>query len=322
MSQKQNNIPPSVKSALDMINDLTGKTCELNTSSLYVSGIELLVLSEEGIAGSLMQNEMLSCALYEAARQSVKSGDELIDLIYMSLLVTSDKEIVTLIDDAITRLFSGFTVIIADGSSRAVAFGTQMLNSRSVSPPVSDQTVYGSQEAFNENIRVNISLVRKRLKTPALRFELLSVGKLSKTDVAIAYIKGRASDEAVCKIRSRLKSIKLDTVLSSGYIRPFIEKDYPLTLFSPSRLCERPDTVSAALNEGRIAVIIDGTPFAIIIPTMFSESFTTPDDLVGKPVYVSFIRWLKFLAFFLATLFPGLYAAAVFIPPRNPLSSR
>ena len=311
---KNNAFPPSVKSALDMIKDMTGDTCELNAAAYHVGGREVAVLSEEGIAGTLMQNEILSDTLIEAGRAQTKSGDELVDLLFDRLLVSPDKALVTLIDDGLVRLFSGYSLMIVDGSSRVIAFGTQMFGTRSVSTPISDQTVDGSQEAFTENVRVGISLVRRRLKTPRLRFEMISTGELSKTDVCIAYIKGRASDEAVAKIRSRIKGIKLDTVLSSGYIRPFIEKDYPLTLFSPSRLTERPDTVSAALNEGRIAVLIDGTPFALIIPTMFPESFRTPDDLAGKPVYVSFIRWLKYLAFFLATLFPGLYAAAVFEP--------
>ena len=314
MNTKKLSIPPSVKSAVDMIKDITGNTCELNIASLVISGVEVSILSAEGIAGALVQNEMLSAAAADAGKLDIKSGDELIDALFSRLLVTADKELVTLIDDALIRLFSGFTVIIADGSSRAIAFGTQMFATRSVSPPITDQTVYGPQEAFTESIRVSVSLIRRRLKTPRLRFEMIKTGELSKTDICIAFIKGRASDEAVSRIRSRLKAIKLDTVLSSGYIRPFIEKGYPLTLFSPSRLTERPDTVCAALNEGRIAVLIDGTPYAVIIPTMFSESFTTPDDLNAKPLYAALIRWLKYLAFFLATLFPGLYAAAVFEP--------
>lgn len=297
-----------------MIKDITGNTCELNTAVYYIGGREVAVISEEGMAGSLMQNEMLADALTQAAKEQPKSGDELIDLLFGRLLVSPDKALITLIDDGLTRLFSGHTLIIADGSSRVIAFGTQMFAARSVSTPVSDQTVYGPQEAFTENIRAGISQIRRRLRTPLLRFEMHTVGRLSKTDICIAYIKGRASDTAVAKLRTRLGETGLDTVLSGGYIRPYIEKGYPLTLFSPSRVSERPDTVSAALEQGRIAILTDGTPFALIIPTMFSEAFTTPDDLAGKPVYVSFIRWLKYLAFFLATLFPGLYAAAVFEP--------
>jgi len=297
-----------------MIKDITGNTCELNTAVYYIAGREVAVISEEGIAGSLMQNEMLADALTQAAKEQPKSGDELIDLLFGRLLVSPDKALITLTDDGLTRLFSGHTLIIADGSSRVIAFGTQMFAARSVSTPVSDQTVYGPQEAFTENIRAGISQIRRRLRTPLLRFEMHTVGRLSKTDICIAYIKGRASDTAIAKLRTRLGETGLDTVLSGGYIRPYIEKGYPLTLFSPSRVSERPDTVSAALEQGRIAILTDGTPFALIIPTMFSEAFTTPDDLAGKPVYVSFIRWLKYLAFFLATLFPGLYAAAVFEP--------
>lgn len=310
----EKSFPPSVKSAVDMIKDITGNTCELNCACYYISGIEAAVVSEEGLAGALVQNEMLAEAFAQAENHAPKNGEKLVDMLFGSLLVSPDKTIVTLTDDALIQLFSGYSLIIVDGSSRVIAFGTQMFGARSVSAPISDQTVYGSQEAFTENVRVSISQVRRRLKTPDLCFEMLTAGGLSKTDVCIAYVKGRADNSALSDVRKRINSIKLDTVLSGGYIRPYLEKGYTRTLFSPSRLTERPDTTAAALAEGKIAVLTDGTPFALILPARFAESFTTPDDMAGKPLYVSFIRWLKYLAFFLATLFPGLYAAAVFEP--------
>ena len=119
MNTKKLSIPPSVKSAVDMIKDITGNTCELNIASLVISGVEVSILSAEGIAGALVQNEMLSAAAADAGKLDIKSGDELIDALFSRLLVTADKELVTLIDDALIRLFSGFTVIIADGSSHA-----------------------------------------------------------------------------------------------------------------------------------------------------------------------------------------------------------
>ncbi|MBR1382357.1 MAG: spore germination protein, partial [Ruminococcus sp.] len=312
--KKDIKIPPSLSSAADMIKNTTGDTCELNSSFLYIGAVRIGIFSAEGMAGSLMINEALCEAVTNAQSLNFKNGSELFDMMFGSLLTAPDKKAITSLDEIILLIFSGFTVIIIDGCERAIAFGTQGFQTRSVSLPVNDQTIHGSQEAFSESIRICVSQIRRRLKTPKLRFEMLNIGKLSRTDVCIAYIDGRANGKAIADIRKRLTGIKLDTMLSGEYLLPFIEKGYGSTLFSPTRLTERPDTACAALNEGRIVILTDGSPFCIIIPTLFAESFTTPDDLASKPLYVTFIRWLKFISFFLAAIFPGLYAAAVFTP--------
>ena len=309
-TKNENYIPPKAKDMEDKLKWQLSDTCELNITHMKAG---MLIISIEGMAGSLMISDMLCEPVASAAAEEL-SGEELIDEIYYSRLLVSDKSFVTTLDEVIHLLFSGFSVIYAQGCSKVIAVGTQGFASRSVSTPISDQTVYGPQEGFTESIRVNISMIRRKMKTPDLTFEMMQTGRLSGTDVAIAYVRGKAEDEAVKKLRGRLKGVKLESVLSCGYLRPYIEKEYSLTLFSPSKLSERPDTVAAALTCGRIAVLTDGTPFVIIIPAFFSDNFYTPDDYIQKPIYVTFIRWLKYLAFFLATLFPGLYAAAVFEP--------
>lgn len=315
MEKNQNALPAKAGETKKLIKALAGDTADLNITELDNKGSSLLVISAEGMAGSLLINEILSAPLSEIiSDESIKGGEQTVSCLFEKLLICADKAYVTTIDELMTRLFSGFCIIVCDGCSKAIAAGTQGFASRSVSLPIADQSVYGPQEGFTESIRVNISAIRRRMKTPKLRFELIQTGGLSKTDTAICYIEGRADRKAISKIRREINGIKLDTVLSCGYIRPFVEKGYSLTLFSPSRLTERPDSVCAALNVGRIAILTDGTPFAIIIPAFFSEHFITPDDYVQKPLYVAFIRVLKFFAFFLATLFPGIYAASVFEP--------
>ena len=307
-------IPASLSSAEDMIKNAAGDSADLNISYFFCGSIRLGVFSAEGMAGSLMINDIVGDMMIRLKDCDTQNGDALFDDLFERCLAAPDKQVVTKLTDILRLIFSGFTVIITDGCARAAAFGTQFYQTRSVSIPVADQTVYGPQEGFTENIRVCISMIRRRLKTPRLRFEMLCVGELSKTDVALVYIDGSADGKSIARVKKRLQGIKLDTVLSGGYLRPFIEKGYGLTLFSPTRQTERPDTACAALDKGRIVILIDGTPFAIIVPTFFAESFQTPDDIAAKPVYTAFIRALKYLAFFLAAIFPGLYVALVYEP--------
>ena len=154
------------------------------------------------------------------------------------------------------------------------------------------------------------------MKTPSLRFEMMQIGKRSSTDVCMVYMSDRASSDAVDRLRKQLKGIKLDTVLTSGYIEPFIVEGFGSSVFSQMAYSERPDMICTRLNQGRICVFVDGTPFVLICPSLFAENFQTMDDFAEKPFYVTFMRWLKYIAFFLAVAFPGLYVALASFHPE------
>jgi spore germination protein KA len=218
--------------------------------------------------------------------------------------------------EAITQLFSGFALILVDGIAFGAAFGIQGYDKKSVGSPTSENNVMGSQEAFAEVIRTNISLIRRRIKHPALRFEMSQVGKLSKTDVCLVYIQGKADEKAVSEIRRRLADIKLDSVLGTGFIRPFLDGGEDRLLFSEAGYTERPDMLCANIIQGRIGVLVDGTPFCIVCPQMFSMYFDTIDDYASKTYFASFLKIIRYLAFLLASAFPGIYLAAVNYNPE------
>ena len=211
-------------------------------------------------------------------------------------------------------LANGFAVLFVDGVEFALALGLQMFPYRSIGSPQNEVMERASQEAFTEVLKLNVPLLRRRLKTPDLAIESIRIGGKSKTEVAVCYLRGVASPKIVKTITSRLKSITIDTVLESGYIQPFLE-DNSLSLFSSVGVTERPDTVCAKLTEGRVVVLVDGSPFCLITPYLFSEHFQSMDDYTLNPFYSTFIRGLKYLSFFLAILLPGLYVA---IGEHNP----
>ena len=173
----------------------------------------------------------------------------------------------------------------------------------------------GAHEGFSEVIRTNMSQVRRRLKTPELCMEMLQKGSQSRTDLCLCYMKDRVPPELLSRIRSSLDQIKLEALLTTGHIRPFLEQR-SFHLFSTAGTTERPDVLCSKLIEGRVAIFCDGLPFAVVVPKLFCESFQTLDDYAFKPLYAGFIRWLKYLSFLVAVLLPGVYAAVVMYHPE------
>jgi spore germination protein KA len=211
-------------------------------------------------------------------------------------------------DQLYEMLANGFAVLLTEGVNFGLALGLQMFPYRTISSPQNEVMERGSQEAFCEVLKLNVPLIRRRLKTPDLAIESVRVGGKSKTEVAVCYLRGVASANMVKTVLNRVKKIQIDTVLESGYIQPFLE-DNSLSLFSSVGVTERPDTVCAKLTEGRVVVLVDGSPFCLITPYLFSEHFQSMDDYTLNPFYATFIRILKYLSFFLAVLLPGFYVA-------------
>lgn len=171
----------------------------------------------------------------------------------------------------------------------------------------------GAKDGFTESNQLNMAMVRRRMKNPALKFEALQVGARSHTPVALAYLEGVASPAIVKQVRQRLQSCPLKTVLGAGYLTAFLERG---RVFSGVGQSERPDVVCGKLEEGRVAVLVEGTPSVLLVPFLFVENFQTLDDYLARPFYGTFIRWLKYLAFFLSAFLPGLYVAVVLHHPE------
>ena len=315
-NEKSNvSIPTDLRSAVELVNMLTGNTADLNNISIDLDKTKCAVLSIEGMASCQLMSELIFQPMNEFAKVS-HTADEVMVFLKKQSLMAADRQIVTDIGTLAELLFSGFAAILTDNCSEAVCLGVQGFEKRAVSLPETEQTVGGARDSFNEALRVNMSLVRRRLKTPALRFRLIQTGKLSKTDVCIGYIEGRCDAETLDGIQQKLQRIKLDTILNSGYLMSFIDPTYSRSVFSAVMVTERPDVACASLNEGKILVIIDGSPGCMILPTVFADNFRTMDDYCEKPYFAAFSRWIKYLAFLLAVMLPGLYAALVMFHPE------
>ena len=219
------------------------------------------------------------------------------------------------IDTLLLFLMSGFACVLMEGCGTCFIAGFTGFHFRSAGEPSSEMNERGSREGFVEPLRINLSMVRRRVKNEALTFEIINKGTKSHTDVALCYMKGTVSESILATVRQRLKGIDLEYILDSGFLEPFFE-DKPTSLFSTVGTTERPDVLCGKLSEGRIGILVDGTPFALIVPHLFVEHFQTFDDYSHRPFFATFLRWLKYLSFFVCTLLPGLYVGVTVFHPE------
>ena len=212
------------------------------------------------------------------------------------------------LDLAIESLLRGCLLVFIDGIEECLMIGVQNIPGRSVDEPNYEVQENGSREGFVEILKTNMTLVRKRMVTVNFKIEVLEVGVTSHTKVAVCYMEGKVDKKVLKEVKDRLNSVKMDTVLGETYLRKALDTKRK-TMFTMVGKTERPDTLCAKINEGKIAVLIDGTPYALIVPRLFIENFQTFDDYLNRPYYAAFMRTIRILSFIISIFLPGTFVA-------------
>lgn len=302
LSINLNNIKRTLSNSNDLIiREFTfGKSPSVEAAVVFIDGLsDTKVINDDIINALIYKTSLLD--------NKDKKSDK-IDCIKKSMLsVNFMKEIDTL-DEAVDGFLSGDAVLLINESLKALVISCKGWEKRNISEPVTETVIRGPREGFTENLRTNTSLIRKIVKTPDLTIENITLGKKTKTTTSITYIKNIANKELIKDIKNRLQVINTDAILESGYIEEYIE-DSPFSIFPTIAYTEKPDVVAAKLLEGRVAIIVDGTPFVLTAPMLFVESFQTAEDYYSRPYFVTFLRWIRFIAFFISILAPAFYVA-------------
>ena len=306
-------IMSSLECNLKRITEISGGSSDVLINRFVTGGISCALVCCEGMVAASVITELIFEPITGIEHQ--ESSAELFHHIQEQLLLSTDRPVAEDMGTVFRLIHSGFAVLFAEGESRALAFGVQGYASRGVSEPSGENNIMGAHEGFTETIRTSMSQLRRRLKSPDLVMELIQKGEKSRTDLCLCYMKDRVPPELMERIRRSLGRIKLETVLTTGYIRPFVENGR-FGIFSTTGVTERPDVLCSKLIEGRVGILVDGVPYAIVIPKLFCESFQTLDDYSYKPYYSTFIRWLKYIAFVMSVLLPAVYAAIVMYHPE------
>ena len=305
---------PSVTQNIRLLTCLLGDSFDLIVRELDAAGTKACTVSFDGLCDEMKITEAILKPLTAKDAPKTRPGT-LFETIRERLFKGTDVKTVRTADEAAQAALGGALVLLAEGESSALVFSVQGYPRRAVGEPQSEQNEKGSQEGFCDNFKDNVSLLRRRLRTPALVTELFTMGETTVTPVVLCWLRGRADETMLAQVRKRLRGAKLDAVLGAGYLRPFLDGRRP-SLFKGTGVTERPDTLAAMLTEGRVGIIVDGTPYAVVVPYLFIDHFHTVDDYLSGPFYAFFMRALRVACVVIAATLPGFFVAVCVFHPE------
>jgi len=269
--------------------------------------IRICVIFARGMVDSNTINRDIILPILSACFNK-NTDKNIIDIISKEIIVSANLSRISDVDRIIGSILTGESVVLIENSCEAMAICTQGFKTRSIQEPISEKSIRGPRQGFSEEMIVNTSLIRRRINNSDLKFEFSVMGKQTKTKICICYMDNLVNKKILEELYKRLNDIDIDAILDSGYIQEYIQ-DSRLSSFKTIGNSEKPDKVSANILEGRIAVIVDGTPSVLTLPFLFVEYFQSSEDYYNNYWYGSFNRFLRYFSFFLSTSVAALYIA-------------
>lgn len=258
---------------------------------------------------------LLKPLMFQGLPNGLNKVGSLSQVVEHELLAFTPVHTVSDIGKLVNNILKGELAVLVEGETKALIADLAGAEQRSVDEPATEVAIRGPRDGFTESLRTNTTLIRKRIRSTRLKLEALTIGELSQTDVAIVYIEGIAPETILQEVRKRLQRIEIDGILESEFIEEFIE-DVPFTPFPQIQNTERPDIVTANLLEGRVAILVDNTPFALIVPMTFWNGLQAVEDYYERFIYTSFIRFVRFISFNIAIYLPSIYVALSTFHPK------
>lgn len=243
------------------------------------------------------------------------SGKQLADHITKTVILADGVNTQSSFGELAEAIMGGMGVVLIDNCNVGIIIDAKGWKQRSVTEPPSESVVRGPRAGFTEDLGVGLALVRRKIKCPSLKMKYLEVGSKTRTKVAVIYLENVVNPELVDEVIDRIEAIEIDGVLDSGYIEELI-RDAPYSPFPTIGHTERPDVVAAKLLEGRVGILVDGTPFALTVPHFFVEAFQANEDYYKNWIATSLQRLLRYICFFLTTSIPALYLALITYHPQ------
>ncbi len=233
-----------------------------------------------------------------------------LDDIRNDIITLSETELTGDNNAIISALLKGKAILLVDGYSEAIILAVDECKERAIAEPPTSTVLKGPRAGFVENIKTNLSSLRKILATPKLITESLNIGKYTDTAVAIVYIDGLVDKDVVKLVEKKLKSIDIDGVLDSFYVLGFLE-EHKNSMFRQVGNSEKPDVIASKLLEGRVAILVDGSPMVLTVPFVYMEDIQSGDDYYSNHSRATFVRWIRLMSIFITLLSPALYIAVV-----------
>ncbi|QMV44026.1 spore germination protein [Cohnella cholangitidis] len=304
-SGDQTALVPKLDRNIESLKQVLGEADDVSFRSFLIGGTvraELVNIPymtdrkevDNSVLMPLMKSEDLACTDLHAIKLRL-------------LPVTSVFDAAT-VEECAGQLIKGFSVLLIDGCTGALLLGTAQLDKRNVEEPKTEPSLRGPRDGFTESIATNLSLLRRKIQSVKLKLRSLNIGRYTGTEVYIAYMEDLVKPSLLNEVQSRLERIDVDSVLETGYIEELTEDD-PYSPFPQQMFTERADIAAASLLEGRIVVLVDGTPNVLIVPATLATLLQAADDYYNRAVYSSALRFLRYLTLLISTILPSVYVA-------------
>ena len=275
------------------------------------TGVRCALLYLDG----MVSNEAIYEAVVRPAMNAEAAAGDPAVFLRERVLYAADVKSGDRVRDLLRAILYGDSVLLSEGAETALVINTKGFRTRGISEPKNESVQRGPREGFDEVAMLNLSQLRRRLQTPDLAVEILRVGRRTDTMVFVCYLKTLARPRLVGEVKRRLSEISIDGILDANYIAE-LTRDHPFSLFETVGSSERPDVIASRLLEGRVALIVDGTPMVLTVPYLFCENFQSDEDYYLNFWVASVGRCLRYVCFFLAVSLPALYLALLTRHPR------
>ncbi len=266
------------------------------------------LIDKDSIQRDAMTNIMVRARM--AASPAVSTPDGIRRLICDDLLAIAELKEVQTYPDVLEAVLGADAILLVDGLDVALNLGIKSWEHRGVGEATNEVSIRGPREAFNEVLKTSLALIRRRIKDPMLRVKMVQLGERSSTDAAIVHIEGVTNPHLVDEVCRRLDLIKTDTIMDSSYVEQFIQ-DAPFSPFPQVQWSERPDRTASALLEGRIVIVCDGSPNALIAPATLPNFLPATDDYYERWLISTFVRFVRTISILASVLLPALYISVI-----------
>lgn len=289
----------------EQIKEKLHNSSDFKTRNVQFFGISIVVCYIADMTDNDLFNESLLNPLLNYDGQI---DDNIVDTLKDKVLSNNEVEEFFNLDDAIDKMLTGYSLLLVDNADRILSCDMEKITVRPVSEPPTSVVIKGPREGFNESLKYNLALIRKRVKSKDLVVQNLELGTITKTQISVVYINSIVDKSVVKHIMKRLKNIKIDGVLDSHYLVSYLQKN-PRSLFKQVGDTEKPDILIGKMLEGRVGILVDGSPIALTLPFILMEDLQSSNDYYSQPIRVAFVRVLRFIGVVFAVLLPGIYVA-------------
>ncbi|MFC0274326.1 spore germination protein [Metabacillus herbersteinensis] len=292
-----------------VIEDIFGESIDFSMSEILFSERKGFIIYFSSMTNSerVLQQLKPSLSQLHHEHEKIESLDNL-KAIRDSFFSDHRTDLVQTFHECVWHALNGAVVLFLEGFAHALVIEVGGLEHRSISEPSTQTIIRGPKDAFVESLDINLSLIRRRVKNPRLTFRQYIVGSESRTAVVIGYIDGLTNPGIVKEVEERIEKIDIYAILDSGNVEEMIS-DSAYTPFPLIFNTERPDSIAANLMEGKVAILVDGSPFALLVPCVFTDFFQATEDYYQPYFMSSFIRLVRYSSFMISLVLPSLYVA-------------